>query len=90
MKVTGKKISDLTSFPQEVISNIPHIELTGNSLYIENHRGVKLLKSEMVIINLFDCELIAEGSSIGIKEINCNSISLTGIFTSLKIDKKRG
>ena len=46
MKKVAEIISKGTKFPTEVISSIPKLEITGNnSIYIENHKGIKILTS---------------------------------------------
>lgn len=88
MKKIEEKISKTTKFPAEVISSTPKLELTGNrSLYIENHKGIKILTDQLIIIKLNFGFIIAEGERINIQEINKDFIYLTGIFNSFRFEK---
>lgn len=88
MSKMAETISKTTKFPTEVISSTPKLELTGNkTLYIENHKGIKILTPEQVIIKLKSGLIIAEGEKISIIEINRNYVYLTGIFNSFKFEK---
>lgn len=88
MKKITETISKGTKFPTEVISSTPKLELTGNkTLYIENHKGIKVLTPEQVTIKLETGLIIAEGEKISILEINKDSIFLTGIFNSFRFEK---
>lgn len=88
MKKITEKVSEKSQFPLEVISSAPKIEITGNNIiYIENHKGIKLLTSEQVIIKLKECLFTVEGEKISIQEINKEHIYLTGIFNSFRFDK---
>lgn len=88
MKKATEIISKSTKFPTEVISSTPKIEITGNnSLYIENHQGVKILTPEEIVIKLKTGFLIAQGKKISISEINKDFIFLTGIFNSFRFEE---
>ncbi|MDO5388316.1 MAG: YabP/YqfC family sporulation protein [Clostridia bacterium] len=88
MKKIADKISEKSQFPIEVISSVPKIEITGNNtLYIENHKGIKSLTSEQVIIKFEKALFIAEGEKISILEINKEYVYLTGFFHSFIFDK---
>lgn len=88
MKKIAEKISNKTQFPIEIISSTPKIEVTGNKMiYIENHKGVKILTPENVTVKLTTGLLVIEGEKIAIHEIDKEHIFLTGIFNSFKFDK---
>lgn len=88
MKKITDKISETTNFPLETISSAPKIEITDNSkIYIENHKGIKLLSTDIVIIKLNKGFFVLEGEKIAIQEINKEYIYLTGIFNSFKFNK---
>lgn len=88
MKKITEKLSEKSQFPLEVISSAPKIEITGNNMfYIENHKGIKLLTSDLVIIKLKEGLFVIEGEKISIQEINKEHIYLTGIFNSFRFDK---
>ena len=88
MKKITEKLSEKSQFPLEAISSAPKIEITGNNMfYIENHKGIKLLTSDLVIIKLKEGLFFIEGEKIPIQEINKDHIYLTGIFNSFRFDK---
>lgn len=88
MKKVAEIISKGTKFPTEVISSIPKLEITGNnSIYIENHKGIKILTSEEIVIKLNAGFIIIQGEKISISEINKDFIFLTGIFNSFRFEK---
>ena len=88
MKKVAEIISKGTKFPTEVISSTPKLEITGNNtIYIENHKGVKVLTSDEIIIKLKTGFLIAQGKKISISEINKYFIFLTGIFNSFRFEE---
>lgn len=88
MKNVAEIISKGTKFPTEVISSIPKLEITGNnSIYIENHKGIKILTSEEIVIKFNAGFIIIQGEKISISEINKDFIFLTGIFNSFRFEK---
>ena len=81
-------LSEKTDIPAEVVTLQPKIELTGNSLlYMENHKGIKYLSKNEVVIKLSSGLFNVSGNNISIKEINKDHIYLTGTFTSFVFDK---
>lgn len=88
MKKVTKKISEKTGIPPEVISSTPKLEITGsNKIYIENHKGIKMLTGETIVIRLKDFSVTIEGKNISISEIDKEHIFLTGDFCAVKFDK---
>lgn len=88
MKGIASRISEKTGIPSEVISAQPKIEMTGtSSIYIENHKGIKLLTSEQAVIKLKSVTMTAEGKGLAIAEITSEYILLRGNFSSFKFDK---
>ncbi len=82
------KISEKTGIPSEVISSQPKIEITGaKSLYIENHKGIKLITPESIIIKFSSGTMTAEGKKIAIAEMTREYILVKGNFSSFKFDK---
>lgn len=62
MKKVVEIISKGTKFPTEVISSTPKLEITGNnSIYIENHKGIKILTSDEIVVKLQIGFLIVQG-----------------------------
>ncbi len=88
MNKTASKIAEKTGIPSEVISSQPKIEMTGTkSLYIENHRGIKLITHESIIIKFSSGTMTAEGKEITIAEMTREYMLLKGDFISFKFDK---
>ena len=87
-KATANKISEKTGIPSEIISSQPKIEITGTEkIYIENHRGIKLITAEIAVIKFSSGLITAEGKGLTIAEITAEYILIKGNFSSVKFDK---
>ena len=89
LKKISTAVSEKTGIPIEVISDTPKLELTGRkSLYIENHKGIKVLTDTSVAVRTAGFLIYAEGINITIKEIDKEHIKVNGVFTSLRFEKQ--
>ena len=55
------------------------VNMSGRLLYIEGHRGLIVLRDDMVSVRIKDKKFVIEGKNMILKELTENTILLEGI-----------
>jgi sporulation protein YqfC len=80
-----KFTSKLLDLPQDVTSDLPRVTMIGNmQLYIENHRGVHHVSSELLRLALSKGRLEVYGKQLVIRAIYSEEVFIEGLIDELK------
>jgi sporulation protein YqfC len=84
-KSLHKLTSQMLDLPQDVTSDLPRVTMIGNvQLYIENHRGVQHVSSELLRLGLSQGKLEVHGKELVIRVIYPEEVYIEGIVHELK------
>lgn len=83
-----RALSETLDLPEEVILDVPNIRINGDTdVFIENHKGIIEYSQEMLRLSSVLGIIRINGNDIKIKEINQESILITGSIISIEIIK---
>lgn len=78
-------ISEMLEFPKEVVMDLPKLTMAGNrELYLENYKGIVEYTSAVVRLNLGEKELRITGENLGIRSIESEDITVSGLIGSVE------
>ena len=80
-----EQIIELLSLPKEVILNLPQVVLTGHGeVSIENYKNIIEYADTHIRINTSSGVLQVTGSSLGLKQITAEHITVLGNIVKLE------
>jgi sporulation protein YqfC len=74
-----EKLAEFSALPKEITLNLPLVILTGSrELDIENYKGILEYTETKIRVSTSAGLLVAEGSSLRLKQLTSENIILTG------------
>lgn len=84
-KLIRETIADALEFPKDAFLDLPKIILTGDKeVYIENYKGIIEYTDTLMRLNTGFRLLKIEGSTLSIKSIGTDDITVTGKIQSVE------
>lgn len=83
----GEKISELFDIPQEVLSGMPKLTISGDScVLIENHKGLLEYGREIVRVDGGRVQVIIRGNLLELESVGGAEMLITGQIFSADIE----
>lgn len=80
-----KEISEKIDFDHDLINEFNIVNMSGKALYVEGHKGVTSISSEMVAFKIKRGRVVIEGDKLTLKELSQNTILLQGKIKKVEI-----
>ncbi|MDN5345492.1 MAG: hypothetical protein PWQ18_1606 [Clostridia bacterium] len=80
-----RAITDYLELPADAVLDLPRLTMVGNTrLVIENHRGIREYRTDLVRLQLTIGEMEIKGTGMLLREIKPDAIALEGTIQTLK------
>lgn len=80
-----KEIAQKIDVEQDLINEFNIVNMSGKAVYIEGHKGVTLISSEMISFKIKNGRVVIEGDKLSLKELSQNTILLQGKIKKVEI-----
>lgn len=80
-----KEISEKIDLDHDLINEFNIVNMSGEALYVEGHKGVTLISSETVAFKIKKGRVVVEGDKLTLKELSQNTILLQGKIKKVEI-----
>lgn len=80
-----KEIAQKIDVEQDLINEFNIVNMSGKAVYIEGHKGVTLISSEMISFKIKNGRVVVEGDKLSLKELSQNTILLQGKIKKVEI-----
>lgn len=85
-----QKVADGFDLPKEVVTDVPKISVIGNNeVTIENHKGILSFDNDKMKVKTRLGNLVIEGKGIEILFIGGSTITISGLFKSLRYEGEK-
>ncbi|MEJ6952016.1 YabP/YqfC family sporulation protein [Natronospora cellulosivora (SeqCode)] len=89
MEKLKRQFVEMFQISPEIALDLPLMMLIGEErLELENHKGVSQFHREEIKVKVKKGYMLIKGNKLSIDEINSESISITGIISSISYEKK--
>lgn len=79
------EISDMSGLPiNEAVGAYKYVNIGGRTVYVQNYKDVLSFNEEEIILKLKDGELKIIGENLNIKDLNLNSIVISGVISLIE------
>lgn len=83
-KIFQQQVANFLDIPRDLMMDLPKVVIVGDvQVFIENHRGILVYKSELIRVNTTLGELEVTGADLTLKNILPDEITVEGRIKSV-------
>ena len=91
MEKLRKQFVDIFELSPEIALDLPLLMLLGQEkLELENHKGISQFHREEIKVKVKLGYILIKGQELAIDEINSESLSISGLISSISYEKRKG